>query len=231
MSDFGRPELEAVGQKLVKSCDAETAEDRTGLRTAFFTGHQDFRTGLAFREGKDAMFFDDEGLTQRDHEQDAQDTADKADEGDGQHAGGFDLAFLGPQEQGGEGEDGTGSQGLTGGTDGLDHVVFENGVFSQDEPDDTHREDGGGDGRGNGHTDAESEVGIGGAEDDGQQDAEDDGGHGDLGDDFVSRNERLVGSPFVFRHDVSSFLYFSLAMVWAMYPYFARRSRTSTTSL
>ena len=70
--------------------------------------------------------------------------------------------------KGRQGEDGARSHRLTSRTDGLDHVIFQDGVTPQDLADDAHGNNCRGDGRRNGHAYTQSQVGVSAAEDDGR---------------------------------------------------------------
>ena len=161
------------------------------------------------------MLLNDEGLAQRNHECNTEQTADQSNQRDGYHARGIDDAFLCPQEECGQGEDGTGSNGLTGRTDGLNQVVFQNGVLAQDHTDNTHRDDRRGNGSGNGHTDAQTEVCVGRTENDSQQDANQDRSHRKLGNNTFGRDIRLEIILVVW-HGIFSFLKFLFILCFAV---------------
>ena len=70
----GKP-LETIGKELIEGCNPKTGKNGGCLGAAFFPSNEDFCTGLTFRIGKDAMFLDNQGAAQGNHEQDSKDTA------------------------------------------------------------------------------------------------------------------------------------------------------------
>ena len=70
----GKP-LEAIGNELIEGCNPKAGKNGGRLGAAFFPSNEDFRTGLAFWIGKDAMFLDNQGAALGNHEQDSEDTA------------------------------------------------------------------------------------------------------------------------------------------------------------
>ena len=55
----GKP-LEAIGNELIEGCNPKAGKNGGRLSAAFFPSNEDFRTGLAFWIGKDAMFLDNQ---------------------------------------------------------------------------------------------------------------------------------------------------------------------------
>ena len=159
--------------------------------------------GLALRIAQHAVLLDDQRAAQGDHHQNAQQAAAQGDQADGDHGGSVAQALLGPHEQGGQGEDGARGHRLTGGADGLNHVVFQDGVSPQNLADDTHGNHCRGNGRRHRHANTQSQIRVCSAEDDGQQSAQQDGYCCELRHDLVGRNIRL---EFLVFHDFRSLL-------------------------
>ena len=219
MADLAGEDLEAVADELVGSGDAQAGEHHAGLAAALFTGQQHLGAGGALGEGQHAVLLHDEGLAQGHHEDDAQDAAHQGNQSQRHHAGHVDDAVLGPQEQGRQGENSACGHGLTGGADGLDQVVLQNGIPAQDHPDDTHGDHGCGDGCGNGHTYLQTQVGVGRAEHDGQHDADEDGRHRKFRYHTVCRYVRLKVAVFV-GHSKNPFYFFFCYLLTKRLEYF-----------
>ena len=146
------------------------------------------------------MLLDDQSAAQGDHHQHAQYAAAQGNQADLHQAGSVAHAFLGPHKQSRQGEDGTGGHGLTGGADGLHHVIFQDGITPQDLAGDAHGNNSRGDGCRNGHAYAQSQVGVGAAKDDGQNSAQHNGNHGKFRHHLVRGD---IGLEFFLFHDVS----------------------------
>ena len=84
------------------------------------------------------MLLNDQRLTERHHKADSEETAEQRDQEDRHKARELDLAFLCPEEQGRQCKDRTCRQRLTGRTDSLNQVVFENGIPAEDHTNNTH---------------------------------------------------------------------------------------------
>ena len=203
VGDLAGEQLQTIGNELVEGSDAQTGEHGGGLGAALFTGNEHLGTGLSLGVGQHAVLLDDQSAAQGDHHQNAQHTAAQGDETDLHQGGYVAKTILCPHEQGRQSEDGAGGHGLTGGTDGLDHVVLQNGVAAQDLADHSHGDDRGGDGGRHRHTHAQAKVRVCSAEDNGQNSAQDDGDHRELRHDLVCRNIRL---EFFLFHDIRSLL-------------------------
>ena len=209
MADLTGEDLEAVAHQLVDGGDAQAGEHGACLAAALFTGQQHLGAGGALGEGQHTVLLHDQGLTQGHHEDDTQNAAHQGNQTQRHHAGHVDDAVFGPQEQSGQREDGACGHGLTGGADGLDQVVLQDGIPAQDHPDDGHGDDRRGDGRGDGHTDLQTQVGICCTKDDGQQNADEDGRHRKFRDHTVSRYIRLKVTVFVGHSNNPSFFFFA----------------------
>ena len=146
------------------------------------------------------MLLDDQSAAQGDHHEHAQHAAAQGDQADLHQTRHIAQAVLGPHEQGRQGEDGAGGHGLTGGADGLHHVIFQDGVAPQDLADDAHGNNSRGDGCGNGHAHAQSQVSVGAAKDDSQNSAQHNGNHGKFRHHLVRGD---IGLEFFLFHDVS----------------------------
>ena len=77
-----------------------------------------------------AVFFNDELAAEGNHEEDAEPSADESEHED---AGVFEV--VAEEDEGGEGEDDAGGDGLAGVSGGLDDVVFEDGGAAEDAED------------------------------------------------------------------------------------------------
>ena len=200
------PEGQACAEVLIAGeeggAKASTVFSGLGI-AALFTGNEYLGTGLSLGVGQHAVLLDDQSAAQGDHHQNAQHTAAQSDETDLHQGGYVAKTILCPHEQGGQSEDGTGGHGLTGRTDGLDHVVLQNGVTAQDLADHSHGDDRGGDRGRHRHTHTQAKVRVCSAEDNGQNSAQDDGDHRELRHDLVCRNIRL---EFFLFHDIRSLL-------------------------
>ena len=147
------------------------------------------------------MLLDDQRAAQGDHHEHAQHAAAQGDQADLHQGGRVAHALFGPHEQSRQGEDGAGGHGLTGGADGLDHVVFQNGVTLENFADDSHGNHRRRDRGRNGHADTQAQVRVRPAEDNGQNGAQDHGYHRKFGHDLVCRD---VGLEFFLFHDTNS---------------------------
>ena len=136
MADLAGEDLEAVAHQLVDGGDAQAGEHGACLTAALFTGQQHLGAGGALGERQHAVLLHDQSLTQGHHEDDAQNAAHQGNQTQCHHAGHVNDAVFGPQEQSGQGENGAGGHGLTGGADGLHQVVLQDGIPAQDHPDD-----------------------------------------------------------------------------------------------
>src|SRR6202035_2148722 len=73
------PGLHGVHQKSVGAAEAESPEDASGERAAAFTGDENVRACSAFGKNQVAMLFDDELAAQRNHEEDAEPSAEQCE--------------------------------------------------------------------------------------------------------------------------------------------------------
>ena len=122
------------------------------------------------------MFFHDQGISQRDHEQHAQETAAHRDDGNADKIRRIHKAFGRPQEQDRHGKDNARGQRLAGRSDRLDHVALKHGIPFQDHAHHRHGNDRSRYGCGYCHTDAETQVGISRTEDHRQKNTDHYGG-------------------------------------------------------
>ncbi len=93
----------------VERAQAEAEEDAAGQGAAFFSGFEDVGAGRALGELEVLMLVDDELLAQGDHEEDAEEAAD---EGEHEDAGVLEVET--EEDEGREGEDDAGGDGLAG---------------------------------------------------------------------------------------------------------------------
>ena len=118
----GGPEAEEVVvlKEGVEAAEAEAEEDAGGEGAAALAGHEDVGAGGAFGVDEGAVLFDDELAAERDHEEDAEPSAE---ERQGEDAGGLEVEA--EEDQRRQGEDDARGDGLAGVAGGLDDVVFE----------------------------------------------------------------------------------------------------------
>ena len=161
----GGPEGEEVFvlEEGVEAAEAEAEEDAGGEGAAAFAGDEDVGAGGAFGVDEGVVLFDDELAAERDHEEDAEPAAE---EGEGEDAGGLEIEA--EEDEGGQGEDDAGGDGLAGVAGGLDDVVFEDAGFAEG-AEDGDGEDGDGDGGGDGEAGAEADVDGDGSEEDAEE--------------------------------------------------------------
>ena len=112
----------AVLEDGVEGAEAESEEDAGGGGTAGGAGLDDVGAGGAFGVLEDAVLLDDERAAQGDHEEHAEIAAD---EGEHEDAEVFEVEA--EEDEGGEGEDDAGGDGLTGVAAGLDDDGFKDG--------------------------------------------------------------------------------------------------------
>ena len=153
------------------------------------------------------MLAHNQGIAQRYHEENAQQTADQSDQGNLQQIGLFHHAVACPQKQGRQRENGTGRQRFTGRTDGLNDVALQNGVFAHDHADHAHGNHSCRDRGRYRHPHAKTQIGIRGAEYNRQKNPHDDRCDRQLRGDFTGRNIRLK-FLFLFHVFYSFSLYF-----------------------
>ena len=127
------------------------------------------------------MLLYDQCVAERDHEQNAQRTAEHGDDGDRRDGRIGHRAFLRPHEQSRHREDRAGCKRLAGRTDRLNHVILKNIVSSKQSAADSHRNNRRGNRRGDRQSDAESEISVRRAEHNREDDTEDDRSSGQLG--------------------------------------------------
>ena len=199
--------LQSVGNELVQGGNTQAGEYGGGLGAALLTGDQHLGAGLSLGVGQHDVFLDDHGAAQGDHHEHAQNTAAQGDQTDFHQRGHAAKALVGPHEQGRQGENGAGGHRFTGGADGLDHVVFQNGVAPQDLADDAHGDDRRRNGGGHRHAHPETQIGVGPAEDNGQNGAQNNGHRRKFGHDLVRRD---IGAKLFFFHDIVPFSAFAI---------------------
>lgn len=197
VGDLAREQLQAVRHKFISGRDAETREDGRRLGAALLARDQHLCTRLSFRIGQHAVLLHDERTAQRNHEQHAENAAAQRDQADLQQAGDIAQPLVRPHEQRGQRENRAGRHRLTGGTDGLNHVVFQNRIPLEHHADDAHGDNRRGDGRRDGHADAQTQIRVGATEQNGKQAAENDGDRRKLRHYFICRD---VGLEFLFFH-------------------------------
>src|SRR5580658_2541796 len=122
---------------------------------------------------------------QRNHEENAEPAAD---EGEKKDAGVFEIEA--EKDEGGEGEDDSGSNGLAGVAGGLDDVVFEDGGAAEGAQN-ADGEDRDGNGGSYCEACAQAHIDRDSAEDDAEEGAEEDGAEGELGAILAGRNKGL----------------------------------------
>jgi len=171
----------------VEAAESESEEDSACKGASALASHEDVGAGGAFGVGEGAVFFDDELAAKRDHEEDAEPASE---EGKGEDAGGFEIES--EEDEGREGEDDSGGDGLSGGAGGLDDVVLEDAGAAEG-AEDGDGEDRDWDGGGDGESGAETDVDGDGSEEDSEEGAEDEGACGELGARLRGRNEGIEG--------------------------------------
>jgi len=134
----------------------------------------------------------DEGPTERDHHEHAEQAAEDGDERDADV-----LEIVAENEQRGHGDAYAEGNRLTGGARGLDDVIFEDrGAAAKERAEHAEkrdREDGDGDGGRDGQANLEDKVEGRSAENDAEDGAADDGGPGEFGRRLVGGDVGLVG--------------------------------------
>ena len=105
------------------------------------------------------------------------------------------MLFRSEEDEGGQGEDDSGGDGLAGVSGGLDDVVFED-AGSAEGAEDGDREDRDGDGGGYGEAGAEADVDGDSSEEDAEESAEDKGADGELGARLGGGDEGFEGGGF-----------------------------------
>jgi len=73
------PSLDRVHEKGIDAAEAESPEDAAGERATAFSGDENVSTGSAFRKRKIAVLFDDELAAERNHEENAEPSAEKGE--------------------------------------------------------------------------------------------------------------------------------------------------------
>ncbi len=151
----------------VDAAESEAEEDAGGEGAAAFAGDEDVGAGGAFGVDEGVVLVDDELTAQGNHEEDAEPAAE---EGEGEDAGGFEVEA--EEDEGREGEDDSGGDGLAGVAGGLDDVVFEDAGAAEG-AEDGDGEDGDGDGGRYGEAGAEADVDGDGSEEDAEEGSKD----------------------------------------------------------
>ena len=171
---FTRHQVGERDHELHGGAEDHAAEDphaaARGARRSRGRRAQHFGAGRALRVRQFVVRLHDQQPAQRDHRRQAQQAAEERQRHDLQV--GWDRT---PQEQRRDREDRAGCERSGRGRDRLRHVRLEDRAFPPQQAECSHRHDRGGDGCRDGHSHAQAEVGICGAEDDAEYDADDDG--------------------------------------------------------
>ena len=164
---FGDDELGAVAQELEDRTEQDPAEHRFGRNAAAVTCDQDVGARRALGKGQRVMLLDAQRAAQRDHQQDPQKAADRAQP---EHRRRRDLAAEKQQRR--HREDDRGRQSLADRSECVDAVVLEDRATPEQPSQHTHRDDGARNGGRHRETDLQPHIGVGRVEDRSQQDAE-----------------------------------------------------------
>ncbi len=182
-----RPGFEEVSilEEGIEATEAQSQKDAAGEGAAAFAGDEDVGAGGAFGVGQRVVFLHDELAAQRNHEEDAQPSADKR-----QHEDARVLEIEAEKDERRQREDDARSDGLAGVAGGLDDVVFEDRGTAKGAQD-ADGEHGDGNGGGDGEPGAQADVDRDRSEDDAEDGAEKQRAEGELGAVLVGRNEGL----------------------------------------
>ena len=164
-----RAEQVAVLKQGIDRTQTEAPENAAGKGAAVFAGEQNVGAGGAFRIGEMAVFLDDEFSSQRNHEEDAEPSAEQREKKD---AGVFQIEA--EKDERGQGEDDAGGNRLAGVAGGLDNVIFEDRGAAESTQH-TDRQHGDWNGGSNGEPGAKADVDSDGAEKDAEDAAEKNG--------------------------------------------------------
>ena len=135
---LAREDLQPVRNELIQRGNSQAGKHGAGFGAAFFTGKQYFGAGGSFRIGKHAVLLYNQRRTQRHHKQNAEDAAAKSDQSDLNEGGRALSPFLHPHEHGGQCKNRARRDRFTGGTDRLNHIIFQNRFAVQNDADNSH---------------------------------------------------------------------------------------------
>ena len=188
---LGSPGLHGVHQEGVDAAETQAPENAAGERAAAFAGDEDVGAGGAFGKAEIAVLFDDELAAQRNHEEDAEPSAEQRERENSPEG---EFGAEAQEDQRGDGEHDSGGERFACRAGGLHDVVFENGGAAEGAQDaDGQNRDG--NGSGNGETGAQTHVNGDGAEEQTEERAEDDGAEREFLDGFCRRRCTARNSP------------------------------------
>jgi len=203
---LGGPGLEGIHEEGVGAAEAKSPENATGEGAAAFAGDENVCAGGAFGEREVAVLFDDELAAKRNHEEDAEPSAEKREREDAPEG---EFGAEAEKDERGNGEHDAGGERFARGAGGLDDVVFENGGTAEgaENADGQNRD---GNGGGDGKTGAEADVHGDSSKQESEERAEDDGANGEFGERFFGGDvsakfaRRGRGTPGTISHISSS---------------------------
>ena len=198
-------QLQAVSHKLVQSGNSHARKYNACLGTALLSRNQYLGTRLAFRIGKHPVLLHNQRLAQRNHKQHAQHASAQRNQRNLNQGRRALSPLTHPHKQGRQGKDGSCCHRFTGRTNGLHHVVFQNGIPSEDYPDNTHGDNCRRYGCGHGHTDAKAQISIGSTKENSQKDTQDHRNRGYFRNHLV-RRYKWFKTIFIFHVSIAPFV-------------------------
>ena len=138
ISDFTWEYLQAISYKLVNCSQAQACKNSLGRRFLAFASQQDFCTGSSLWIWQNTMLLNNKSLAERHHKQYTHNTADKSYNCNLYHGWSLSAPLLCPHKHSRQGKDTACCYGLTSRTNGLNHIVLQNGITLQQDTNNSH---------------------------------------------------------------------------------------------
>ena len=138
VSDFTWEYLQAISYKFVNCSQTKTCKNSLGRRFLAFASQQDFCTGSSLWIWQNTMLLNNKSLAERHHKQYTHNTADKSYNCNLYHGWSLSTPLLCPHKHSRQGKDTACCYGLTGRTNGLNHIVLQNGITLQQDTNNSH---------------------------------------------------------------------------------------------